>query len=249
MNPQMKEFDWLQQIPSDWKLIRVKYISILKGRLGWQNLRSDEYTEEGPYLVTSEHFINDRIDWNRCYHVTETRYAMAPEIQLRLDDLLMMKDGAAMGKLAYVEQLPGKACLNSHLLLFRPIKDAYFPRYLYYVLASIPFHGYLATRGTGSTFLGISQRSIGEYLLALPMLGKQKAIATFLDRKTAAIDTLIAKKQRLIQLLEEKRAALINQAVTKGLNPDVPMKDSGIPWIGQIPEHWEVTRSKISGPI
>jgi len=74
----------------------------------------------------------------------------------------------------------------------------------------------------------------------MPSINKQKAIATFLDRKTAAIDTLIAKKQRLIQLLEEKRAALINQAVTKGLNPDVPMKDSGITWIGEIPEHWGI---------
>ncbi len=67
-------------------------------------------------------------------------------------------------------------------------------------------------------------------------------IARFLDRKTAAIDTLIAKKQRLIQLLEEKRTALINQAVTKGLNPNAPMKDSGIPWIGEIPEHWKILK-------
>ena len=73
---------------------------------------------------------------------------------------------------------------------------------------------------------------------------EQKEIATFLDRKTAAIDTLIAKKQRLIELLEEKRAALINQAVTKGLNPDVPMKDSGVPWIGEISEHWTVSKPK-----
>ena len=70
----------------------------------------------------------------------------------------------------------------------------------------------------------------------------QQAIASFLDRKTAAIDTLIVKKQRLIQLLEEKRTALINQTVTKGLNPNVPMKDSGILWIGEIPEHWQALK-------
>ena len=83
-------------------------------------------------------------------------------------------------------------------------------------------------------------RTHGEHCRALPPLPTQRAIANFLDEKTATIDDLIAKKERLIELLEEKRAALINRAVTKGLDPDVPMKDSGIPWIGEIPEHWEV---------
>ena len=74
--------------------------------------------------------------------------------------------------------------------------------------------------------------------LPVPPPDAQKAIADFLDRKTAAIDALIEKKQKLLDLLAEKRAALINQAVTKGLDPNVPMKDSGIPWIGEIPAHW-----------
>jgi restriction endonuclease S subunit len=86
----------------------------------------------------------------------------------------------------------------------------------------------------------ISQEIVKNLRVFAPDIETQKLIATFLDRKTAAIDTLIAKKQRLIQLLEEKRTALINQAVTKGLNPNVPMKDSSIPWIGKIPEHWEI---------
>lgn len=79
-----------------------------------------------------------------------------------------------------------------------------------------------------------------KFELAIPPLATQLAIANFLDRKTAAIDALIEKKRKLLDLLAEKRAALINQAVTKGLDPDVPMKDSGIPWIGVIPVHWEV---------
>ena len=82
--------------------------------------------------------------------------------------------------------------------------------------------------------------------LFVPPLPTQKAIAAFLDRKTAAIDSLIEKKERLLALLSEKRAALINQAVTKGLDPNVPMKDSGVPWIGEIPAHWEVKRIKFS---
>ncbi len=74
----------------------------------------------------------------------------------------------------------------------------------------------------------------------MPPLPTQKAIADYLDEKTAAIDALIEKKRKLLDLLAEERAALINQAVTKGLDPTVPMKDSGIPWIGEIPAHWDV---------
>ena len=83
---------------------------------------------------------------------------------------------------------------------------------------------------------------IGNVEVPCPSIPTQKAIADFLDRKTASIDGLIEKKQRLLALLAEKRAALINQAVTKGLDPTVPMKDSGIPWIGEIPAHWGLLR-------
>ena len=77
-----------------------------------------------------------------------------------------------------------------------------------------------------------------------PSLEEQRAIATFLDHKTSSLDTIIAKKQRLLELLDEKRRALINQAVTRGLDPDVPMKDSGVEWIGEVPEGWEVVPLK-----
>lgn len=94
----------------------------------------------------------------------------------------------------------------------------------------------------------IKYEEFGELDVPLPPLPVQQAIAAFLDRKTAAIDALIEKKQKLLDLLAEKRAALINQAVTKGLDPNVPMKDSGIPWIGEIPAHWEVKRLKHVSP-
>src|ERR1035441_6939632 len=116
---------WLGKVPGHWDVTPLKHVASLKGRLGWQGLRADEYTEDGPFLVTSEHFANEAIDWTRCYHVTPERYAQAPEIQLRADDVLLMKDGAAMGKLAYVHFIPGPACLNSHLLLFRPLNGRF----------------------------------------------------------------------------------------------------------------------------
>src|SRR5690606_17290765 len=97
---------------------------------------------------------------------------------------------------------------------------------------------------TGTAQRVLNLGDLKNFQLPTPELASQRAIADFLDRKTAAIDALIEKKERLIALLAEKRAALIHQAVTKGLDPTVPMKPSGIPWIGDIPAHWSVMAIK-----
>ena len=102
----------------------------------------------------------------------------------------------------------------------------------------------VCARSVGVSYPATNASEVGCIPVPLPSLPTQKAIADFLDTKTAAIDALIEKKQKLLTLLAEKRAALINQAVTKGLDPNVPMKDSGIPWIGEIPAHWEISRVK-----
>jgi type I restriction enzyme S subunit len=191
--------DWPHKIPEHWRVIPLKHVASLKGRLGWQGLRSDEYTEEGPYLVTSEHFSNDRVDWERCHHVSSDRYDLAPEIQLRPHDLIVMKDGAAMGKLAYIDHLPGPACLNSHLLLFRPRENDFLNRFLYYVLASPSFKTHIVQERTGTTFFGISQESIGAFPFVMPPVSEQSAITSFLDRETAKIDALVEEQKRLIE--------------------------------------------------
>jgi type I restriction enzyme S subunit len=109
----------------------------------------------------------------------------------------------------------------------------------------------LTVRGKGTTFLELSSFELGTFPLPSPSLATQRAIAAFLDRETAKIDALIAEQQRLIELLQEKRQAFISHAVTKGLNPDAPMKDSGIEWLGKVPEHWAVLPLKriVSAPI
>lgn len=96
----------------------------------------------------------------------------------------------------------------------------------------------LACSGTSSSMQNLSQDNFYSFIAPLPAAAEQSAIATFLDRETAKIDALIAEQQRLIELLQEKRQAVISQAVTKGLNPDAPMKDSGVEWLGEVPVHW-----------
>ena len=137
---------------------------------------------------------------------------------------------------AFVASKPGQC--SSELLVLRP--HEYDPTFLKYLLLERGFVHLVDSSTYGAKMPRASWDFIGNVPLPLPPLPTQKKTANFLDRKTAAIDALIEKKEKLLVLLAEKRAALINQAVTKGLDPNVPMMDSGIPWIGEIPAHWEV---------
>jgi type I restriction enzyme S subunit len=116
------------------------------------------------------------------------------------------------------------------------------PRYLYRAVQSKPFIDSVVARSTGVSYPAISPADLACIPVHLPNVATQRAIADFLDRETERIDELVAKKQRLIELLQEKRSALIGHAVTKGLDPDAPMKDSGTAWFGAIPAHWPVVR-------
>jgi type I restriction enzyme S subunit len=115
-------------------------------------------------------------------------------------------------------------------------------KYLYYVLLTSVDR--LNILGKGTTFLELSADELGAYRICVPSTSEQQKIANFLDHETAKIDTLIEKQQQLIKLLQEKRQAVISHAVTKGLNPNAPMRDSGVEGLGEVPEHWVVTRAK-----
>ena len=235
--------EWLGEIPSGWDVAKVKYSSYLKARIGWQNLRTDEFVESGPYCITGTDFKNGRIDWANCYHVSQSRYELDPKIQLDSNDILITKDGT-IGKVAHVEELPDCATLNSGIFVVRPLKESYSTRFMYWVLSSNVFGSFIDYIRNGSTIHHLYQYSFERFQFPVPSKGEQHRIATFLDQKTAEIDEAVNKKQRLIDLLKEQKAILINQAVTKGLNPNVPMRDSGVEWIGDVPAHWEVRRIK-----
>ena len=125
-----------------------------------------------------------------------------------------------------------------------PVADDHWPRYLAYLHAAL-YAAKINTRSIKQS-TGIQNLDSSSYLnesAGLPGLSEQRAIADFLDRETARIDALVAKKERLIKLLQEKRTALITRAVTRGLDPTVPMKDSGVEWLGEIPAHWRSAAS------
>ena len=130
------------------------------------------------------------------------------------------------------------------LCAISPLYDRCDARYFWYLLHFCREE--LRSVSTGSVYEAVSQEQVGNVKVLMHSLHVQRTIANFLDQKIAAIDALIDKKERLIELLAEKRGAIIHQAVTKGLDPGVAMKDSGVEWIGEIPAHWQIKRLKFS---
>lgn len=234
--------EWIGVIPKHWNLKKIKHTTYVKGRIGWKGLRSDEFLETSDsYVVTGTDFENGKIKWKTCYQVPLDRYEDDPFIKLKNNDLLITKDGT-IGKIAIVRDMPKIATLNSGVFLTRPYNDEYIQEYMYYLLFSEVFKTFYDYNKSGSTIQHLYQNVFNEFEFPLPLLEEQLQITKYLNQKTSQINDLIAKKERLIQLLEEERTAIINQAVTKGLDPKVPMKDSGIEWLGKIPEHWKVKR-------
>ena len=234
--------EWIGDLPSNWQIKRIKHTTYVKGRIGWQGMRSDEFLESSDsYVVTGTDFMKGLVKWDTCYQVPLERYEEDPFIQLREGDLLITKDGT-IGKIAVVKDIPKIATLNSGVFLTRPLFDSYVPEFMYWILYSEVFKTFYDYNKSGSTIQHLYQNVFNEFMFPLPTIKEQTTIVNYLDYKTTQIDNLIAKKEQFIKLLEEERFAVINQAVTKGLNLTLPMKDSGIEWLGKIPEHWEVKR-------
>lgn len=234
---------WIGTVPADWEINKIKYIAVLKGRIGWQGLTSDEYTDEGAYLITGVDFENGGINWDSCVHVPMRRWEEARDIQVEDGDLLITKDGT-IGKVAIVSGCTSPASLNSGVLRISTI-DGYDRRFLYWVLQSDVFWTWFADKNAGnSTIQHLYQGDFAEFKYAIPPIDEQRAIAAFLDAECAKIDSIIDDLERQIEVLKEYRLSVITESVTQGMNPQAKKKECDGNWPGMIPEHWEVKRLK-----
>jgi type I restriction enzyme, S subunit len=198
---------------SEWAQLSIKDNAYLRGRIGWQGLRADEFVEEGPYLVTGTDFDRGRVDWSSCYHVTDERFREAVPIQLREDDLLVTKDGT-IGKIAQVRDCPEKAVLNSGVFLLRCADGSFQHRFLYHVLTSHHFDKFLRQNLAGSTINHLYQYVFELFSFAAPDDKKQAKICRIfdlLDIQIEATEALIAKQERV-------RAGLMQDLFTRGVD-------------------------------
>jgi len=233
--------DWLEPIPAHWRLQKLKHTA----RIQFSNVDKKSEDGEQPVLLCNyvDVYYHDRITSDIEFMEATALPREIVKFQLMPGDVLVTKDSEDPHDICVpavvAEELPGVLC-GYHLAQIRPASgDAYGP-YLSYAFASSGIRDQFRMRANGITRFGLSQDDICSSLVPLPPVAEQRAIAAFLDRKTRQIDELIEKKRRLIDLLQEKRTALISHAVTKGLNPDAPMKPSGIDWLGDVPAHWDV---------
>ena len=243
----MKEsgIDWIGQIPEEWQISKIKFTTQLNGRIGWQGLTSAEYKEEGPYLITGTDFQNGTINFETAVHIDEKRWSEASQIQVENGDLLITKDGTVC-KVAIISGLDDKASLNSGVLRIQTV-DEIDRKFLYYVLLSDEFWMWFNYTNSGaSTILHLYQNVFDEFTFTFPQKNEQQKIADFLDKKTAQLDKVKSLLEEQIQKLKDYRASLIYETVTKGLDKTVPMKDSGIDWIGQVPEGWDISKIKFT---
>ena len=164
-------------------------------------------------------------------------------------DILLVKDGATIGKVAIADPPPvDRSAINEHVFILRVSKDHY-PKYYFYVIQSSMTQQQIQREIRGSAQPGLNAEFRNVVHVPVPPHPHQRAIADYLDRETTRIDALIKAKEWLHGILAEKRRALITRAVTRGLDPKVPLRDSGIPWLGKIPAHWKVTRLKFTGRV
>ena len=203
----------------DWSRLNMAENSTLKARIGWQGLTTAEYLETGKYyLVTGTDFFDGRIAWLNCFYVEAQRYTQDRNIQLRPNDILLTKDGT-IGKVAFVDDLPGPATLNSGVFVIRPKDGAYDPRYFFYVLSSRIFEEFLTRLQAGSTITHLYQKDFVNFsCLAPSTLAEQTAIAEMLNDMDAELGTLAQRREKtraikhaMMQELLTGRTRLVSQ--------------------------------------
>ena len=230
---------WLGAVPGHWRISRLCFESWVRARLGWKGLKAEEYVDDGFAFLATPNIKHREIDFENVNFITEGRFDESPEIKLSEGDVLLAKDGSTLGTVNIVRTLPRPTTVNSSIAVITPNANLN-GVFLFYVFASSYIEQLIQRTKGGMGVPHLFQADLNKFYIPLPGLPEQTQIAAFLDRETAKIDALVAEQQRLMELLKEKRQAVISHAVTKGLNPNAPMKPSGIEWLGDVPEHWEV---------
>lgn len=211
--------EWIGEIPNHWNISRYRYFYF--SNMGVTLLKED-VKEDGIYPV---------------YSATETDvlfgYVDEASVILNEGDIVIPARGNSIG---HIKVVTSPSTSTQTTIYSKKISQNIETNFVKYFLQGLREHLFQFDR---TAIPQITVNQVKNNPLVIPPPEEQIAIAHYLDRKTAEIDELIADKKRLLELYEEEKNAIINQAVTKGINPDVPMKDSGIEWLGEIPEHWE----------
>ena len=231
---------WLGEIPSHWEIISTKYIAKLYTGNSLNDASKEKYSlfsdDSYPYIASKDISLGTgTVDYDNGLYIPKDKsfFEIAPKNSF----LLCIEGGSAGRKKAFLDR---NCCFVNKLCCF---DSALNPKYHYYFIQGDYFRTMFNCSLQGMIG-GVSVSALKNFYTIVPPLEEQTAIANYLDTATAKIDAAIAQQQKMIDLLNERKQIIINRAVTKGLNPNAKMKDSGVEWIGEVPEEWEVRKLK-----
>ena len=235
--------EWIGQIPKEWKVIKLKKIMTFLNGYAFEGNR---LSFEGKYpVIRIGDIFNNKIDIKNSNKINliNDEEKFLEKFLIKQNDILIAMSGATVGKLAFIDDIKEKVYINQRVGILRSNMN----KYLFYSLANNMFLKYIYLLSIGSAQPNISSVGIENYIIAISSLEEQEKIANYLDKKVADIDLIIEKTKTTIEDYKKYKQSIVTEAVTKGLNPDVEMKDSGIEWIGQIPKHWKIKKLRFIG--
>ena len=232
--------EWLGEIPAHWKVAPIyAHYQVALGKM----LDAKKNFGDSP----GEYVRNTDVQWDSVNTTNLPTMDFSPQERdrygLQFGDLLVC-EGGEVGRTAIWQGTTGEYFYQKAIHRVRPLSDQEVPRFLYYTMRMLSAKGVFVAGSNPNTINHLTAVQLRHYRVLFPPRPDQNAIAAFLDDETEKIELLVAKKERLIELLRENRTALITHAVTKGICSDAPMKDSGVEWLGEIPGHWEVRENQ-----
>jgi type I restriction enzyme S subunit len=231
--------EWLGEVPSHWKISKLKGC-VKKNQRG----NSPSYTEETNFPVINQSCVRENeIDFSKVKYNSEKPQELKGHL-IHGDVLVCSTGGGTAGRVGYWDSTSENFIADSHVTILRA-NLTIFPRYMFYLLSSCAIGDQIKTTIKGATNQEeLSNSELNRIWFIKPPLSEQRAIATFLDDKTAKIDAALTELERQRDLIEEMKRVRIHELVTKGLDPNVPMKYSGVEWIGEIPANTQSTKLK-----
>lgn len=232
--------EWIGEVPESWNVEKIKNIAdfISRGT-------TPDYNERGTYKVVNQATFSKGFfdESNIRFHKCKNKQIQKKELKQN-DILLASTGGGVLGKSFFFDKNDNNYVADSHVTIIRDSKNRFNPKFLFYFF-SINYNlieGYLGQGSTNQT--EIQRQWLRHLYIPFPQIKTQNKIVQYLDKKQKQAETFIKKQKKIIELLKEQKKAIINKAVTKGINKDVKLKDSGVEWIGKIPEDWEVRKLK-----
>ena len=206
--------EWIGEVPFHWSSTRIGYESWIRARLGWKGLKAEEYVDEGHPFLSAFNIVDNQIKWESLNYINDERYEESPEIMLKIGDIVLVKDGAGIGKCARIDNLPYKTATTNGSLAVISTKENLDYNYLYFYLQSAMFQNFIIRMMNGMGVPHLSQEELRKITIPFPPISEQQQIALYLEQKRVEIDSSISEKKEQLETLEQYKKSLIYEYVT-----------------------------------